>query len=316
MNMLPVFATITLSPALDVTLTCDKFPESGDVLTGRAEVETPGGKGLNVARWLATRGHPVVAAGLLGRDNAAPFETLMGAFGIQDALLRVPGANRRNVMMTSPQGMFKVNRCAFPDLRSSDWDIARVLEPCFPASVCVLAGSLPVTISSTVYAEMIVRLREGGIPAVLDTSGPALERGLEALPSLIKPNRPECEHLLGVRLRRPKDFRNACLKLLERATCVLLSDGVDGCWFADRLAGGRVFHGSAPAVAVVDTTAAGDSLLAEFCHSYFPDCVMDEVMLRNACAAGAAATTMPGALTPPMTLVSHLASLVHVTPVL
>lgn len=316
MNGLPAFATVTLSPALDITLTCHKFPEPGDVITGHAEVETPGGKGFNVAQWLATRGHSVVVAGLLGRDNAVPFEVLMGMPGIQDALLRVPGANRRNVMMTSPQGMFKVNRRAFPDLRSSDWDIERVLRPCFSASVCVLAGSLPAAIPFTVYFEMMTRLREVGIPSVLDTSGPALERGLEALPSLIKPNRPECEQLLGVSLRQPKDFRNACLKLLERAACVVLSDGADGCWFADRLAGGRVFHGSAPKIAVVDTTAAGDSLLAEFCHRYFPACVMDERMMRYACAAGAAATTMSAALTPPMALVSRLAPMVHMTQML
>lgn len=54
------FSTVTLSPALDVTLSCRKFPEPGDVITGFSEIETPGGKGLNAARWLAMRGHPVV----------------------------------------------------------------------------------------------------------------------------------------------------------------------------------------------------------------------------------------------------------------
>lgn len=304
---------MTLSPAVDVTLTCDTFPQPGDVIAGCHEVDTPGGKGLNVARWLAGRGHAVVAAGLLGRDNAVSFEALMVESNIQDALLRVPGANRRNVMVTSPQGMFKLNRRAFPDLRAEDWGIERVLQPCLVASVCVLAGSLPAAIPSSVYAEMIVRLRKGGIPAVLDTSGEALRHGLEALPALIKPNRLECEELLGLSLRRPVDFRDACLKLLERAACVLLSDGANGCWFADRVDGGRVFHASAPDVPVVDTTAAGDSLLAEFSHRYFPDCVMDETMMRYACAAGAAAITMPGALTPPMALVSRLASEVRVT---
>jgi len=314
MSTLPAFATVTLSPAVDVTLTCHAFPQPGNVITSLAEVETAGGKGLNVAQWLATRGHCVVAAGLLGRDNAMPFETLMDVSGIQDVLLRVPGSNRRNVMMTSPQGMFKLNRSAFPDLCSSDWSIERVLKACLSASVCVLAGSLPASIPATVYAEMIVRLREVGIPAVLDTSGLALRRGLEASPALIKPNRLECEQLLGVSLRQPNDFREACLKLLEQVPCVVLSDGANGCWFADRLAGGRVFHGSAPDVTVVDTTAAGDSLLAEFCHFYFPACVMDEAMMRFACAAGAAATTTPGALTPPMALVSRLASTVRVMP--
>ena len=65
------FSTVTLAPALDITLTCRKFPEPGDVITGFSEIETPGGKGLNAARWLAMRGHPVVASGIIGAEDIA-----------------------------------------------------------------------------------------------------------------------------------------------------------------------------------------------------------------------------------------------------
>ena len=65
------FSTVTLSPAEDITAVLPKFPEPGDVLVISSETSTPGGKGLNAARWLASRGHAVVASGLLGADNAA-----------------------------------------------------------------------------------------------------------------------------------------------------------------------------------------------------------------------------------------------------
>ena len=301
------FSTVTLSPAIDVTLTVEKFPEPGDVLRGFEEVETPGGKGLNSARWLALRGHPVTASGIMGLSNADSLEAMMAAHGIRDAFIRVEGANRRNVMYTSPGGMFKMNRPAFPDLRPSDWSAERILEPCIAASrVCVLAGSLPLPMPGAVYADMIRRLRAAGVSAVLDTSGPALGLGLEAGPCVIKPNSQECAELLGRLPVTQDDFLSACFTLLEKAECVVLSDGPGGCWFANREGGGQVLHGTAPHVDVMDTTAAGDALLAEFCHGYFPLCALNEDTLRHACAAGAAATTMPGAASPPLALVERL----------
>lgn len=311
--MLP-FSTITLSPAIDILISTDKFPEPGDVLKGFGEIETPGGKGLNSARWLAMRGHPVLAAGLLGLERAELFEQMLSDYRIHDALIRVKGPSRRNVMFSTPGGMFKLNRSAFPDLCAEDWSVARVIDPCIAhAPVCVIAGSLPFSVDPTVYADMIVRLRAAGVSAVLDTSGLALEAGLEAGPCVIKPNRYECAELLGNEPHTPDDFKAACLRLLEKCACVIISDGPDGCWFADRNGGGHVFHGTAPLVDVVDTTAAGDALLAEFCHHYFPALVLDETAIRFACAAGAAATTMPGADAPSLDLVDRLAKEVRIT---
>ncbi len=310
--MLP-FSTITLSPAIDILISIDKFPEPGDVLKGFGEIETPGGKGLNSARWLAMRGHPVLASGLLGVERADLFEQMMDAYGIRDAFVRVDGPSRRNVMFTTPGGMFKLNRPAFPTLTEAAWSVARVLEPCLASSnVCVIAGSLPPSVAPSLYADMIGKLRQAGIATVLDTSGPALECGIEVGPCVIKPNRYECAELLGSEPNTPEDFRSACLRLLEKCGCVIISDGANGCWFADRSLGGRVLHGSAPEVDVVDTTAAGDALLAEFCHYYFPALVLDETAIRYACAAGAAATTMPGAAAPSLDLVARLATEVQI----
>ena len=308
------FATVTLSPALDVMLTVHKFPEPGDVLKGFGEVETPGGKGLNSARWLAMRGHRVVASGIIGAERTEPFEAMMAEYGIEDAFIRVPGPSRRNVMYTSPGGMFKLNRPAFPNLKSCEWSLDRVLSPCqAAATVCILAGSLPPSVPVSIYAEMIERLKAVGVSPVLDASGPAMELGLDAGPAVIKPNRLECAELIGREPKSVDEFRRACLHLLEKSECVIISDGPDGCWFADRRLGGRVLHGSAPAVNVVDTTAAGDALLAEFCHGYFPQRLMNDETIRQACAAGSAATTMPGAASPSLDLVEKLASQVVVT---
>lgn len=312
------YSAVTLSPAEDITISLAKFPAPGDVLKVLSEVTTPGGKGLNVARWLAKRGHPVLASGIIGADYIAPFEAMMAKYGIRDSLRRVPGPSRRNVMYTSPEGMFKVNRPAFPHLSDDDWDLDAIVRDCMAFSgICLLSGSLPHRIPQDAYAVMIRKLRGAGAVAVLDSSGEALRHGVDAGPCLIKPNREECSVLLGRHLSTADDFRRAVLELLGKCECVLISDGAHGCWFGTRSGGGaRVFHGGVADVEVVDTTAAGDALLAEFCHRYFPDHEMHEDAIRYACAAGAAATTMPGAKTPPMELVDSLAGEIEITRVL
>ena len=82
------FAALCLAPAFDETVAPGAAPGAH---------EHPGGKGLNVARWLAARGRAAALGGLLGADDAAPFEAEMRARGVRDATLRVPGPVRRNV---------------------------------------------------------------------------------------------------------------------------------------------------------------------------------------------------------------------------
>ena len=187
-------------------------------------------------------------------------------------------------MVAAPEGMFMVSQ-AFPfcNRRTGAW---RILAPC-PGRRVRAGGALPRAVPPSVYAEMIAALRRAGVPAVLDAAGTPLALGLEAGPALIKPNSQECGEILGAVPRTPGEFQAACRTLLEKAECVLISDGPGGCWFAAREDGGRIFHGSAPQVDVMDTTAAGDALLAEFCHWHFPGRRLDEHAIRHACAAAA-----------------------------
>ena len=80
----------------------------------------------------------------------------------------------------------------------------------------------------------------------------------------------------------------------------------------DRLAGGRLVVDealdgafvAAPKVDVIDTTAAGDTLLAEYCFRFYSEKTADAG--RWAVAAGSAACTMPGGAPPAMELVERL----------
>ncbi len=292
------FSTLTMSPALDSTIFIDSFPAPGDVLKGKRERRSPGGKGLNCARWFSVRGHSCAATGILGASNAGLFEELMRSCGIEDMFVRVSGESRTNVMFTSPQGMFKINRPAFPDLDVSEFDEENLLRCCAKADVCVLTGSLPPAVDPGLYRRLTARLHAIGVRVVLDAAGEALVQGLEAAPDIVKPNVSECADVLGFKPGTEEEFLFALRELGKKAGLVILSSGEGGCWFYDARHPDEAVHAPSPNVSVLDTTAAGDTLLAEFCGLYFPDCVLSEESIKRTVAAGAAATEVPGAVSP------------------
>lgn len=277
---------LCMSPALDALVKLTGAPKGeGEIFKNVVDEENAGGKTINVARWLAIRGAKVLCGGLLGEDNAAPFEKELRRYGIGDRFVRVPGPTRRNEMITWEGGAFKVNRAAFPTVRPEDFPglaALRGLDELAPGDTVILSGSLPQNFPPSFYADCIAALRTRGFVTVLDASGEALALGVKAHPDLIKPNAEECEPLVGFVPKTPDEFRRATEILRRDCAHVIISDGGSGAWFDG------VFE-AAPKVDVVDTTAAGDTLLAEWCYSHDP---------RLAVAAGSAACTMPGSRPP------------------
>lgn len=303
------FATITMSPAIDTTLELEAFPTKNAVIKAGKEVYSVGGKGLNSANWLSKRGASVLTTGLLGKENAADFEAFMHDNNLVDEFIRVPGYSRINVMFVSPGGMFKVNRSGFPDLTSDDYSVEAIIERCQKARTCIMAGSIPKAVPVDIYAQVIDAMHKVGANAVLDASGPQFAAGLEACPDVIKPNRQECAEYLGKTISSKHDIFAALEILGKKAKLVILSDSSNGCWFFDAAGSGEIFFMPAPDIDVVDTTGAGDALLAEFSYRYFTneERKLTPELMAYAVAAGSATCTMPGARAPSLALVDELA---------
>ena len=284
------FLCICLSPAIDATVRMDVWPKDGLVIKNAVDTFAPGGKAVNVARWLAKRGASVACGGLLGEDNAAMFEKELAKYGIEDRFVRMPGSTRVNEMFVTPQGSFKVNRPAFPGVGV---DVLGDPQSFFNADsfdVVVLSGSLPKDFPVDFYRHLVAAAKKAGAKVVLDASGKALVEGVKAHPDVIKPNAEECEALIGFVPKTPDDFMRATAAFKAFCEYPIISDGGAGCWF------NGVFV-PAPAVEALDTTAAGDTLLAEWCFSEDP---------KLAVAAGSAACTMPGGEPPEIGLVERL----------
>ena len=301
------FLCICLSPAIDATVKMDAWPTDGCIVKNAVDVFAPGGKTVNVARWLAKRSlaaasvkqvaderreppqRRIACGGLLGEDNAVMFEKELAKYGIADRFVRVPGATRVNEMFVTPQGSFKVNRPAFPKLERGN--LLSQISDFKGFDVVVLSGSLPKEWPPDTYRRLAESAKAAGAKVVLDASGQALVEGVKAHPDVIKPNAEECEALVGFVPKTPDDFRRATAELKAFCDYPIISDGGAGCWFDGTFV-------AAPKVEVLDTTAAGDTLLAEWCYSGD---------VRLAVAAGSAACTMPGGEPPEIALVEKLA---------
>lgn len=325
------FFCLCMSPAIDATVKLPRAPKGdGEIFKDVEEDENVGGKAVNVARWLAIRGADVACGGLLGEDNDNPFARELAKYGIADVFVRVPGATRRNEMITWPGGSVKLNRAAFPGLVSGTTVTDRTAETpgtlidsvlsqlshssqmSHDPSVAILSGSLPPAIPKDFYAKAVSHFKSLGWTVVLDASGEAMRLALDAGPDLIKPNAEECEALIGFVPKTTEEFSKATALLREKAKHVVISDGGAGAWFDGEFV-------AAPKVDVVDTTAAGDTLLAELCWRMFG--AVEPVRAENAeraavevsaakwaVAAGSAACTMPGGAPPPTDQVERLTS--------
>lgn len=280
------FLCICLAPAIDATVRMNAWPTDGCVIKNALDTFAPGGKTVNVARWLAKRGAQVACGGLLGEDNAVMFEKELSQYGIEDRFVRIPGATRVNEMFVTPQGSFKVNRPACGKFEGFER-----FEKFEGFDVVILSGSLPKDWPVDTYRVLVDVAKRAGAKVVLDASGKALAEGARAHPDVIKPNAEECEALVGFVPKTPEDFARATAALKAFCDFPIISDGGAGCWFDGTFV-------PAPQVEVLDTTAAGDTLLAEWCFSGD---------VRLAVAAGSAACTMPGGEPPDVELVLKLA---------
>lgn len=258
--------TVTLNPAIDQTVMLDRL-NPGAVNVARSSQINAGGKGVNVASCLADWEIPVIATGILGRDNATPFEQLFADKGINDRFVRHDGATRVNIKLVdgSDNSTTDVNLPAQPVGAATFEALLLQLDDLAEPGRCfVLAGSLPAGLAEDSYAVLIGRLRQYGAHVVLDSSGAALAAaladGVATLPACIKPNRHELEQLVGRALPSLDQVGDAVARLRERGIAeVVVSLGEDGALFAGDTG---IWLARPPKVTLTSTVGAGDALVA------------------------------------------------------
>jgi 1-phosphofructokinase family hexose kinase len=284
--------TVTLNPAIDLNISADQL-----VFDDRAYIldtsESAGGRGINASRVIHSFGGKTLALTLSGGESGPEFEQLMKRYGFAAEFIPMRNAIRRNLAITDKQGLsVKLNERG-PELDARELEEAeQAIRKRLPkAKWLMLCGSLPPGVPSDFYCRLIEAAKNAKVETLVDTDSDPLTMSMEAGPTVVTPNQPEAERLLGRALLTRSHFVEAVQRIRDMgARHVVLSLGARG---AVGCHGKQVVEVIPPRVDAVCPIGAGDAMAAAFAWAMskgkdFAD------SLRWGVAAGTASAMLPG----------------------
>ena len=278
--------TVTLNPAIDVTLWTDLL-EDNKISRVSKEARVASGKGVNVSKVLVDSGIPVLALGIAGKDNADEYMNTLAGMNIESKFVRVNGHIRENITVLVNSETYKLNRkgpqCDEMALSTLTEIITDVTND---GDIAVFSGSLPPNMSGDSFLQIMAAAKEQGAQIVADSEALTPEMLLALKPFLIKPNIDEFKIMTGHRGNDIEGIIKKAGTLLELGVehC-LISMGKDGMLAVSRDATYKI---NTPEVTVKTTIGAGDSLVAGFITAYLEGCDF-ETCARTAVSYGTAA---------------------------
>ena len=280
--------TVTLNAAIDKRYVVDDF-KTGEVNRVRECSYVPGGKGLNVSKPAAIYGAEVVATGFVGGHAGNYIEDALKPFGIKGDFYHVNAESRSCINIWDEVNQVQTEFLE-PGFTLTEEDFAgfeaKFRQLVQEAKVVAMSGSVPKGLDGTAYQRLVKIVKDAGIPVILDTSGKLLEMGIEAIPTMIKPNIDEIRMLTGKRCDDISEIIEAARAIHERGVkIVAVSLGADG-----SLAVGDdgIFRARVPKIDAVNTVGCGDSMIAGFALGLSKGLPLEET-LRLASAISAAA---------------------------
>jgi len=304
--------TLTINPAIDRTITVDRlvFEDRGYILD-RSDVA--GGRGINAARVIHALGGKTIALLTSGGETGAKMEKSLSTMGFPYQIVRVRQESRTNFTMTDRQGLaIKLNELGAPLEAHEINQIRELVAAQLPkAGWLMICGSLPPGVPSNFVRELIEMAKKRGIKTLLDSDGDALQHALEAKPTVITPNQPEGERLMGRALITRTHFLEAIQRIKEMGPeSVVLSLGSRG---AIGSGPEGTFEALAPRIDALCPIGAGDALAAAMAWGLdkkksFAD------SLRWGVAAGTAKAALPGMTFPTMDQVKAVYKQVEIRP--
>lgn len=258
--------TVTFNPSLDYIVKVDNI-RFGETNRSTGEQMLPGGKGINVSVVLNNLGMPTTALGFIAGFTGDEIERNVKDFGCKTDFIRLSeGLSRVNLKLKSDKET-EINGVGPHIDKYSVEQLLQKLDRLNSEDVLVLAGSIPNSISSTIYLDIMERLRDKGVMVVVDATKDLLMNVLEMKPFLIKPNKHELEEIFKVKITSTEEIFHYARKLRENgARNVLISMAGEGAIFVGEEE--REYISPAPKGKVVNSVGAGDSMVAGFIAGY------------------------------------------------
>ena len=194
-----MIVTVTPNTGIDYILTVPGMPLNR-TLRASQTLWGMGGKATDVSWILGKLGVQSRALGFAGGWTGRQMQEMLNARGVETDFIQAQGETRINVILIQSDGSgystftartLQVN----PEhLQAFERKYEAALEQ---ATCVVIGGSLPDGAPEDFFAAAILKARRRDIPVVFDSSGPALSLGVQAGPTVIKPNEAEIADLLG-----------------------------------------------------------------------------------------------------------------------
>jgi 1-phosphofructokinase family hexose kinase len=209
--------TVTLNAAIDKTLAVPNF-RLGRRHRAVEQTSMAGGKGVNVARALKALGQPVIATGVAGGPTGTRIIEQLTEEAILNDFVRIHDESRTSTAVVDPTTgvQTEINERG-PEVSEAELElfVDKLLYLAKGAGVCVFSGSLPPGVPADLYARLIQELKRLDVTTVLDSEGEALRHGTRAEPTVISPNQPEAEELVGHEFADNEDLPAAVGEMVE-----------------------------------------------------------------------------------------------------
>lgn len=254
--------TVTFNPSLDYIVDVEDFRLG---MTNRtcSEQMMAGGKGINVSIVLQNLGIENTALGFIAGFTGEEIRRQVAEMGIRAQFISIPeGISRINLKLRSIDGT-EINGMG-PSIGQAQLDaLYKKLDTLTDKDTLVLAGSIPASMPSSIYCDIMERLYAKGVTFVVDATKQLLLNVLRYRPFLIKPNNHELGELFGVTLSTREAVIPYARKLQEQgARNVLISMAGQGAVLVAE--DGSVHLTPAPKGTLVNAVGAGDSMVAGF----------------------------------------------------
>lgn len=286
-----MITTVTLNVAIDKAYVIDDFCQ-GEVMRVKKCTNTPGGKGLNVAKVAKLCGEEVLAAGFVGGHAGAYVEDMLNEQNVPNEFVHTKNETRSciNVLASDGSSTEFLEPGAEVLENEAEEFMQKYSEIVDKSDVITISGSIPKGISTDIYKKMIDEAKRKNTPVLLDTSGEPLKEGLKSNPTLIKPNGDEIQALLGISINNREELIENGKKLQQSGIkYVVISLGAEG---ALVITDEHVYHGKPPEIKPINTVGCGDSMVAAFAVGIKRGYSVEEMLKYAVSVSSANALTM------------------------
>lgn len=281
--------TVTLNAAIDKRYVVESF-KVGEVNRVKECAYTPGGKGLNVSKPAAIAGAKVVATGFVGGHAGNYIEDSLRPFGIESAFYHMEQESRSciNIWDEVNQVQTEFLEPGF-SVTGEDFEgfVAKFRELVQDADVVAMSGSVPKGLDGSAYQKLVAVVKEAGKKVILDTSGALLTAGIQAKPTMIKPNIDEIRMLTGSKCDDLDEIIEAAEQIHQNGVeIVAVSLGRDG---SIVVSNEGTYRAIVPKIDAVNTVGCGDSMIAGFAIGISEGLSVAETLKKASAISAAAA---------------------------